>query len=218
MKTADLEEGKNILYKSFELQPLHKFAVQVGEKASKQVMERLQYLANLTIPRNLAWVGLDKDVTPLDKETAEYIRDHAIFSSVRKIADEGVAHQYGKVLLEGQSGPNSLVGTGSAIALIQETEDGSLRITRKNKIGLDNKQAKELIGDFHNFKETRSDPLIPGREEDEEYEKMDGEEAFMHEQLQQKRNLPSLKKEQLPPLKKGMGGKAAGKEKLPWKR
>jgi hypothetical protein len=218
MKTLDLDEGREIFYKSFELQPMQKFFVQTGEKAGKQVMERLEYLASLTIPRSLSWLGIDREIRAMDLETAKFIRDHAIYSNARKVADQGVAHQYGHVLLQGQSAPNSLVGTGSAIALVQETDDGSLKITRKNRLGLDNKQAKELIPEFHNFEERRNDPLIPGQES--EPSKMDGEEAFMHQKLKESREeTPPLKEEPSPPpLKKHPGGRPRGKSKLPWMR
>lgn len=216
MKTIDLDEGRDIFYKSFELQPMQKFFVQTGEKAGKQVMERLEYLASLTIPRNLSWLGIDKDIRAMDPETAKFIRDHAIYSNARKIADQGVAHQYGHVLLQGQAAPNSLVGTGSAIALMQEREDGSLKITRKNRLGLDNKQAKELIPEFHNFEQQRSDPLIPQQGQPS---RMDGEEAFMAQKLKEEREEPPpLKEEHTPPLKKHPGGRPRGKSKLPWMR
>lgn len=220
MITKDLDENENIFYKSFELQPMQKFFVQTGETAGKQVMERLEYLGSLTLPRNLSWLGIDKDIRAMDPETAKFIRDHAIYSNARKIADQGVAHQYGHVLLQGQSAPNSLVGTGSAIALMQEREDGSLKITRKNRLGLDNKQAKELIPEFHNFEQQRSDPLIPGQEpQQDQPSKMDGEEAFMAQQLKEEReDLPPLNEEKTPPLKKMAGGRPRGKSKLPWMR
>lgn len=128
-------------------------AVESGEVATKSILERLEYMASLTQPRDLSWLGIDAKITPLDKETFLFIRDNPVFSSVKRIADHGVAHQYGKVLLEGNHAPESLVGAASAISVVQETDSGDIQIYRKKQFGIEDKHGKQLISKFYNVKE-----------------------------------------------------------------
>jgi len=143
-KTVPLDKQRELLYKSFELHPLPKLSVETGDKATIQILNRLEYLTNLAIPKNLSWMGYDRTVSAMDRETALLVRDHPVFSTVKRIAAHGTARQYGEKVPE-----ESKIGAASAIALVQETEDGDIQITRKKEVGLDNKHSDELIREFH---------------------------------------------------------------------
>ena len=148
-----MDRARELLYKSFELEPLAKHAVEAGKDATKSILNRLEYLASLTIPRDLTWLGIDHQIAPMDSTTYYYIRDSPVFSTVRRIADHGIAHQYGKVLLEGGNAPESLIGAASAIALVQENELGDIQIHRKKQLNLEDKHGKDLIPKFFNVKD-----------------------------------------------------------------
>jgi hypothetical protein len=203
-----MDKGEEILYKSFELAPLPKLSVEIGEKATKRILNRLEYLGSLTIPRSLSFLGIDRWVTPMDPETALYVRDHPIYSSVRRIADHGIARQYGTVLLSGGRASESLIGAASAIALAQKNESGDIQIIRKKEIGLENKHAKELIGEFHNVDkeawEKEQEELRKGNHSKEnslEEDHKQEDSLQIPEDMLKEESVPSLKEEKVPPLK-----------------
>jgi len=210
MKTNELDPSKQILYKSQELHPQAKLAVETGKVNAIKVLDRLEYLQNLTLPRTLQWMGETITATPLDKQTAIFVRDHPVYSNVRRLIARGTAHQYGKVLLEGQHATMSLIGAASAIGLIQETETGDHQITRKKEIGLDNKHADELVSEFHDMQDSeQTEEYVPAAE--------DHETAFMMKMRDEEEKKPPLKPEhqkQTPHKKggkKGLASKIFGK-------
>jgi len=205
-----LERAEELLYKSFELDPLAKMSVELGEKPTKRILNRLEYLGSLTIPRSLSCLGINRMVQLLDPETALFVRDHSVFSTVRRIADHGVAHQYGDVLLSGGKAPESLVAAASEIAHVEKDENENLSITRKKQLGLENKHGKELIKEFHDMEPSAKRQKKESEEAQEELEEDfappwledDRETAVMKHIIEQQKMPPLKQEEEKPPLKK----------------
>jgi len=207
-----LDKGEELLYKSFELDPLAKMSVELGKDATKRILNRLEYLAGLTLPRNLSWLGVNRNIQLLDPETALLVRDHSIFSNVRRIADHGVAHQYGQVLLSGGHAPESLIAAASEIAHVDKDENEHLSIYRKKQFGLENKHGKELISEFHDM--TPSIKQQKEKKEKDDIEDIDDgdfvppwleedREVAVMKHVMEQQSIPPLKKEEeKPPLKK----------------
>jgi hypothetical protein len=207
-----MERGEEILYKSFELDPLAKMSVEIGKKNTKRVLNTLEYLGSLTIGRDASWLGIEKKITPLDPETALFVRDHSVFSNVRRTIDHGVAHQYGQTLLAGHSASESLIGAASAIALVERDENDNIQIYRKKQMGLENKHARDLVPDFHGVSSKSIDKYKAKEsnriEQEEQYEmenppweEDDSETQMMMDYLKRDKT-PELKQEaETPPLK-----------------
>lgn len=201
-----LDKNEELLYKSFELDPLAKMSVEIGKNKTDRVLNTLEYLGSLTLKRDLSWLGYDKKVSPLDPATALFIRDHSVFSNVRRTIDHGVAHQYGKTLIEGVHGQESLIGAASAIALVEKDEADNIKIHRKKQMGLENKHARELVPEFHGVKEMKKKVEKKEEIEDDEpfeppWDKQDHETQMLKKITEE--NKPPLKgEENKPPLKK----------------
>ena len=195
------------MYKSFELDPLAKLAVESGEIATVRILDTLEYLASLTIPRDLSWLGIDIKIPPMDLDTFYYVRDSPVFSAVIRTADHGVAHQYGKILLEGEHANQSLVAAASAISVVQESPSGDIQIYRKKQFGIENKHGKELIPEFHNVKSDRKQDVAEKKSEHEVISEfgpgaMDLKEPDVKElKPVEVEQLPVLKSEDTPVLK-----------------
>lgn len=202
-----------MLIKSFELSPLAKLAVETGSKATIQILNRLEYQTNLCIPKPLNWLGYDRTVTAMDVETAKILRDDSVRSSVIRIANRGTATVYGTKPPE-----ETKIGAASAIGLVEKTEEGNLKITRKKELGHEDKHGGELISEFHNIENpTEPNPLLDKPEQKAEPVELKEEripawietetppairrEPFQDVQLKLEQELPALKKEASPSLK-----------------
>lgn len=195
-RTVPLDKRRELLYKSFELYPLAKLSVEAGAEVTISVLNSMEYLRNLGIPRDLTWIGHNRTVTPMDVATIQYVRDHPVFSQIKRKINIGTAKQFGTNVPE-----ESKIGAGSAIALVQETEEGNIEYTRKKEIGLDDKHAEELIKVFYDV-ETESEP------------------EHAEKKILKEEKTPVLKKEVIPLLKRDKkivvkDGKTK-RYKLPW--
>jgi len=155
-KRIDVDTDEQNLYKAFELFPQAKMALEIGEEAANNIMDLMAYLTSLTIPRNLSFLGYNIDICLMDPETALFIRDHPVFCNIKKISDRGLNHQFGFKLLEAGNAPESLLSSGSEIALVQKEETGDIILTRKKKMGLENKHNMDLIKKFHKIGEKKA--------------------------------------------------------------
>lgn len=155
MKRTDVDKEIENLYKAFEMFPGAKMAVEMGEKAAREILEIINYLTNLTMPRNLSFLGVNKTIRLMDTTTAIRIRDDQVRCNIKKIGDLGVVEQYGKRLLEGGA-KEALIASGSEIALIQEDDSGRKIITTKKQMGLENKHDMDLIRKFHRMEDDES--------------------------------------------------------------
>jgi hypothetical protein len=206
-----MDRGEEILYKAFELDPLAKMSVEVGKKKTELVLDTLEYLGSLTIPRDMSWAGVDKKITPLDPDTALFVRDHSVYSNIRRTIDHGVAHQYGQVLISGTSASESLVGAASAIAHVERDEQDNIKIYRKKQMGMENKHARDLVPEFHGVSTRTVDRLEGKKEEDVKEEPtaeppweqgQDHETQMMAKILEKEKKPPLKEEEEKPPLKK----------------
>jgi len=204
-----LDPGQEILYKSFELDPLAKMSVEIGKKNAKHVLSTLEYLGSLTIPHDLSFLGVDKRLTPLDPATALYLRDHSVYSNVRRTIDHGIAHQYGEKLLSGNNAAEPLVGAASAIALVERDESDNIKIFRKKQLGLENKHARDLVREFHGMKDEQEkeqkEEDIDKEEDLDDFEppwlKQQDHETQMMMMKREERKPPLIQDEDKPPLK-----------------
>lgn len=224
MKTIPLDQAQQNLYKSFELAPLPKMSVEVGTRNTIRILNRLEYIENLTRPRSLSWLGYKVDIVAMDRDTALFIRDDPVCSAVRRLAHHGQAHQYGDVMLSGKHAPEPMIGAASAIALVQQTESGDIQILRKKEVGLENKHAAELIKEFHNIQpndkshdptptvDKSGDDVVPWESNDLIVE--DSDVAMMKFVTEESK--PPLKKEVMPPLKKNIEVPKNGDYAVPW--
>jgi len=220
-----LDPGEELLYKSFELDPLAKMSVELGKNATEKILNRLEYLASLTLPRNLSWLGYNRQVQLLDPATALIVRDHSVFSNVRRIADHGVAHQYGQVLLSGGHAPESLVAAASEIAHVEKDENENLSIYRKKQLGFENKHGKELISEFHDMSQNVEKETIKHQIEKTEQTEFfsppwlkEDSQTLILKHIREQQNMPSLKKEEAKPptLKNVSEVKKTGIYRPPW--
>ena len=150
-RTTPLDKLEEAIYKAAELYPLAKIAVGTGRKTTERVIESAEYLAHLTEERDLEWMGYNKKIRLMDIKTASTVKNHPTLSKMKKDIAFGVAGMFGEKLIDSVLGPSSMIGSASAIASVERTDDGKVEITRKKQLGLKNKQPRELIDEFHSF-------------------------------------------------------------------
>ncbi len=203
----DVEKNREMLYKSFELTPLAKMSLESGAEKTKFVVNTLQLLGNLATEKSLQPFGLETLVTPMDRATAQFIRDSATYSNAINKLNEGTIEQYGRVLPNMKDAAQTLVASASAIATVQEKMSGEIDVTRKKQLGLEDKHGSELLKEYHSL----------GGKKESSPASLDHEEQFMRDQLEK---TPSLKEESLPSLKHSDGGQDVPKRRSrnPWNR
>jgi len=177
-----VDEKMAILIKAYELEPLPKLSLLIGEKAVKELLHSGQYLGSLLQPKNLYWVtGQDKDVKLLDEETAKIIRDHPVTGYSHYISDHGAANVFGKQVFEGKMPLEPAIGAASAIGSVEQDQDGHTRVLKKQQMGIEPKTIRQVADKFHRV-EPETPSLIKRRKEQYEYVAEEAKKAQEREQ------------------------------------
>ena len=153
----NVDEKLAILIKSYELEPLPKLALEVGEKATVDLLHSGQYLGHLIRDMSLEFIGYDRLVTLLDRTTAMLVRDDPVSGFSHYLVDHGVARVFGRELHEGKVPLEPAIGAASAIGIVEKDMDGTTKVYTKKQLGLKNEPLREIAKKFYR----------PGGEENE---------------------------------------------------
>lgn len=145
----NVDEKLAILIKSYELEPLPKLALEVGEKATVDLLHSGQYLGHLIRAMNLEFIGFDREVTFLDRETAMLVRDDPVSGFSHYLVDHGVARVFGRELHEGKVPLEPAIGAASAIGIVEKDMDGTTKVFTKKQLGLKNEPLREIAKKFY---------------------------------------------------------------------
>lgn len=145
-----VDEKKAMLIKAYELEPLPKLSLLIGERAVKQLLHSGQYLGSLLQPKNLFWItGQDKTIKLLDEDTARMIRDHPVTGYSHYLTDHGAANVFGRQVFEGNMPLEPAIGAASAIGVVEDTPDGKTRVLKKTQMGIEPKTIRQVADKFH---------------------------------------------------------------------
>jgi hypothetical protein len=156
--SLSVDEKTAILIKSYELEPLPKLALEIGETATRDILHSGQYLGHLVRKRNMHWIGYEKDVQLLDTETAKVIRDDPVYGFSHYIVDHGVANVFGKQIFEGKMPLEPAIGAASAIGIVErDRQSGKTSVFTKKQLGIESTTIRDIAKKFHSGKieETR---------------------------------------------------------------
>jgi hypothetical protein len=148
--SLSVDEKTAILIKSYELEPLPKLSLEIGESATVNVLNSGQYLGHLYRKRNLYWLGIDAIVELLDRDTAKAIRDDPVYGFSHYLVDRGVANVFGKQIFEGKMPLEPAIGAASAIGIVeQDRHSGKTSVYTKKQLGIDSKSVRDIAKKFH---------------------------------------------------------------------
>lgn len=147
---SSVDEKMAILIKAYELEPLPKLSLLIGERAVKELLHSGQYLGSLLQSKNLYWIiGEDRDVKLLDERTAKIIRDHPVTGYSHYISDHGAANVFGRQVFEGKMPLEPAIGAASAIGLVEQDPDGHTRVMKKQQMGIEPQSIRQVADKFH---------------------------------------------------------------------
>lgn len=228
--SLSVDEKTAILIKSYELEPLPKLALEIGEIATRGILHSGQLLGHLVRPRSLYWIGHDIDIQLLDKDTAKVIRDDPVYGFSHYIVDHGVANVFGKQIFEGKMPLEPAIGAASAIGIVeQDRQSGKTSVFTKKQLGIETQSIRDIAKKFHTGKiednrmadmrdiENKEKPIkenyevareqILKKKAEEEKKKLAMEEDVTPDWIKREADeliKQSLKKEVMPPLKDGI--------------
>jgi hypothetical protein len=155
--SLSVDEKTAILIKSYELEPLPKLSLEIGENPTKKMLHSGQYLGHLLRIRNLHWIGFDRDVQLLDSETAKTIRDDPVYGFSHYIVDHGVANVFGRQIFEGKMPLEPAIGAASAIGIVeQDKHSGKTQVYTKKQLGIKSDSARGIAKKYYTGKEAES--------------------------------------------------------------
>lgn len=148
--SLSVDEKTAILIKSYELEPLPKLALEIGEGPTRDILNSGQYLGHLVRRRNLYWLNIDQEVELMDKETARAIRDDPVYGFSHYIVDRGVANVFGKQIFEGKMPLEPAIGAASAIGIVEkDRQSGKTSVYTKKQLGIETKSVRDIAKKFH---------------------------------------------------------------------
>lgn len=148
--SLSIDDRTAILIKAYELEPLPKLALEIGENATRDILHSGQLLGHYLRVRSLHWIGIDREVQLVDNETAKAIRDDPVYGFSHYIVDHGVANVFGKQLFEGKMPLEPAIGAASAIGIVEKDRmTGKTSVFTKKQLGIDSKSARDIAKKFH---------------------------------------------------------------------
>jgi hypothetical protein len=145
----NVDEKLAILIKSYELEPLPKLALEVGEKATVDLLHSGQYLGHLIRKMSLGFLGFNKEVELLDLNLAMLIRDDPVYGFSHYLVDHGVARVFGRELHEGKVPLEPAIGAASAIGIVEKDMDGTTKVYTKKQLGIKTETLRETAKRFY---------------------------------------------------------------------
>lgn len=167
-----VDEKMAILIKAYELEPLPKLSLLIGERAVKELLHSGQYLGALLQPKNLYWItGEDIDVKLMDEDTARVIRDHPVTGYSHYISDHGAANVFGRQVFEGKMPLEPAIGAASAIGIVEQDQEGRTHVLKKQQMGIEPKSIRQVADKFHRV-EPETPDLLKRKRPKEMYEEI----------------------------------------------
>lgn len=167
-----VDEKMAIQIKAYELEPLPKLSLLIGERAVKELLHSGQYLGSLIQDMNLYWItGKDKQVRLLDEKTARIIRDHPVTGYSHYISDHGAANVFGRQVFEGKMPLEPAIGAASAIGLVEQDPDGHTRVMKKQQMGIEPQSIRQVADKFHRV-EPETPELLKNKRQKQQYEEV----------------------------------------------
>jgi len=148
VQQSNEEDRMRIILKAQGLHKFAKMAVNIGKPNFGMIVKLTRYTHSLARPKNYSFLGIDKPIEFMDKDTVDKVMFDPIFGFRWYYQEQGELDIFGEQLLKAQG--DVPLGTASEVAAVIPKGKGQMPdVITKQELGMDSRSTAELLKEYN---------------------------------------------------------------------